>query len=536
MQDNCKKNMKHALPLQDNDFSAPLFRNFLKKTGKACVIFLHWAQIFSTLLHEVSRHTRHRLRARLYVSPLYAYFRSRKTSLSRTASALGLSSGPRRAAAAFTLSACCLLAATGFTIRPGDGPHTIRMPLSTLSMDSPRQLFTSAERLRQLAVAETIARLPEDPDYSPNWRVSGKMTPVGFADSLPKRDFTPAFFAWSDEVAPRPSASMLGLRGGKPVLKTAAGVNTLPQLTDIALSAPSMPYESGSMQRIATGELPVETMLSELRNNPDFMRGQFFVIRTDPTATPQEGGYADDLFTIDNFQSFQHDRNSLASAGSRLDLRPNLDVAEGMLCRSDRVELASWIGQVRRDAFSLNVTHLERASKYSDYVERYASNYELPPSLVYAIMRTESAFNPKAVSIANALGLMQVVPHTAGGEVHAFLTGKRGIPKKELLFTPEHNIQYGTAYLYLLNNRHFKDVSNPISRELCMIAAYNGGPNAVLRSFNRHDRDKALAKINSLTPEELYDTLVRNLPSQETRDYVVKVVETRNKFRHSMAF
>lgn len=528
MRNNREKNMKHALQPQDNDFSAASPKEKLGKTG---VFFLHCGQVFFAAMRKTLRFVYIRLRAGMYASPLYAHFRSRKTAALRSASALGLNSGPKRLLATCALAACCMAGLAGLgelTARNNDGPHTIRLPLS---MDAPRTVFTASDRLGLLAMAETIARLPENPNYTHSWRVSGKMTPVAFADSLPKRDFEPAFFAWSDEVAPGPSASLLGLRGGKPVLKTIAGVTTLPRLTDIALSAPSTPYEAGSMQRIATGEQPVETLLSELRNNPDFMRGQFFVIRTEHAANLQGGGYADDLFTVNNFQLAGQSRSATAAAGPRLDLT----VTEGMQCRSDRVELASWIGQVRRNAFSLNITHLERASKYSDYVERYASNYELPPSLVYAIMRTESAFNPKAVSIANALGLMQVVPHTAGGEVHAFLTGKRGIPKKELLFTPEHNIQYGTAYLYLLNNRHFKDVSNPISRELCMIAAYNGGPNAVLRSFNR-DRDKALAKINGLTPEELYDTLVRNLPSQETRDYVVKVVETRNKFRHSMSF
>jgi membrane-bound lytic murein transglycosylase C len=134
--------------------------------------------------------------------------------------------------------------------------------------------------------------------------------------------------------------------------------------------------------------------------------------------------------------------------------------------------------------------------------------------------------------VANALGLMQVVPQTAGGEVHAFLTGKYAVPGKELLFIPEQNIRYGTAYLYLLHNRYFNEVRNHISRELCIIAAYNGGPGAVLRSFG-NNRDKAVAKINSLSPDQLYNVLVRSLPSQETRDYVVKVVEARNKFRHT---
>ena len=46
--------------------------------------------------------------------------------------------------------------------------------------------------------------------------------------------------------------------------------------------------------------------------------------------------------------------------------------------------------------------------KYSEFVEYYADKYELDPLLVYAIIRTESGFDPAAHSNADAIGLMQI--------------------------------------------------------------------------------------------------------------------------------
>ena len=55
-----------------------------------------------------------------------------------------------------------------------------------------------------------------------------------------------------------------------------------------------------------------------------------------------------------------------------------------------------------------------RSYKYADIVQRASRKYDIPEDLIYAIIKTESSFNPYAVSWANAYGLMQVVPKTAG--------------------------------------------------------------------------------------------------------------------------
>lgn len=172
---------------------------------------------------------------------------------------------------------------------------------------------------------------------------------------------------------------------------------------------------------------------------------------------------------------------------------------------------------------------LLRARQYRDMVDRYARRYNLSPRLVLAIMHAESGFNPNAVSPAQALGLMQIVPETAGGEVHAYLHGSPGQPPRDALFDPGTNIRYGTVYLHLLSNRHFSDIANPATRELCVIAAYNGGPNALLRVFDT-DRDKAVAMINAMTTQQVYDKLVRHMPADESRKYVDKVLASLENF------
>ena len=144
-------------------------------------------------------------------------------------------------------------------------------------------------------------------------------------------------------------------------------------------------------------------------------------------------------------------------------------------------------------------------------------------------MKVESDFNPYAVSTAPAFGLMQIVPDTAGSDVYRFLNKREGIPSRKFLFVPENNIQYGTIYLHLLQYKYLAEIQNPVSREYCTIAAYNGGPEGVLTTFDR-DASGAPHRINSLSPMKVYDTLRQKLPHSETRRYLVKVLDAKKSF------
>ena len=173
---------------------------------------------------------------------------------------------------------------------------------------------------------------------------------------------------------------------------------------------------------------------------------------------------------------------------------------------------------------------IQSEHKYGEYVAQYAKAYKLEEALIFAIIKTESSFNPYAVSHIPAYGLMQVVPASAGRDVYKALNNRDGIPTKEMLFTPKTNIQYGSTYLNILFTRYIKGVKNSLSHEYCVIAAYNTGSGNVLSVFHK-DRTKAVQVINSMTSAEVYRKLRTSLKYEEARNYLHKVTNAKKEFQ-----
>ena len=171
----------------------------------------------------------------------------------------------------------------------------------------------------------------------------------------------------------------------------------------------------------------------------------------------------------------------------------------------------------------------KQAEKYRATVTRFAEQFKISPSLIFAVIRTESNFNPFAVSSAPAYGLMQLVPTSGGRDAYRKAKGTDTIPSREYLFDPENNIELGSAYLNVLSYNLLENIGNEVSREYCVISAYNTGPRNVFKTF-ASDNTAALNQINNLEPPAVYDRLRNNLPYQETRDYLVKVVTFRKQF------
>ena len=187
--------------------------------------------------------------------------------------------------------------------------------------------------------------------------------------------------------------------------------------------------------------------------------------------------------------------------------------------------------QLYRVNFKLVNEHQHlRQQKYSQYVLSAAKRYQIKPELIYGIIETESSFNPYAVSHANAYGLMQVVPSTAGADVYQKVKNKRGKPTKQQLFDPGFNIDIGTAYLHLLQNNYLSSINNGLSQHYAMISAYNGGAGNVLKSFHR-DRKTAVNVINSHQPKNVYYMLTRKHPRAESRRYLEKVTKAERGYR-----
>lgn len=139
---------------------------------------------------------------------------------------------------------------------------------------------------------------------------------------------------------------------------------------------------------------------------------------------------------------------------------------------------------------------------YRELVETYAAEYEIPTSVVYAVIKCESDFDASAVSHAGAVGLMQLMPSTF--EWLCTLTGDRYDPA--LLYDPETNIRYGTYMLSLVYTEY--------GNWETAYAAYNAG-------FGNVDKWLADPEYGSR------DGTLHYIPFKETRNYVTRVSEAR---------
>ncbi len=161
---------------------------------------------------------------------------------------------------------------------------------------------------------------------------------------------------------------------------------------------------------------------------------------------------------------------------------------------------------------ALGISALARIGAWDDLDRRFplpfrplvansADRAALEPSLIYAIARRESAMNPRAVSPAGAIGLMQLMPATGKA-----VAGRQGevLPTPALLREPARNLRYGSAYLRELIDRYGGHL--PMA-----IAAYNAGPGRVAQ----------WRPVNAPVPADIW---IETLPYRETRGYVQAVL------------
>jgi len=207
--------------------------------------------------------------------------------------------------------------------------------------------------------------------------------------------------------------------------------------------------------------------------------------------------------------------------------------------QSGKPEMTAAVVAVDKDHKKLMVTIPLRqgylssaAASYRPKVMIEATRQNLPPSLLYAIMETESHFNPRARSHIPAFGLMQLVPASGGVDAYQHLYGEKLVLGPDYFYNPDQNVELGAAYLNLLNTRYLRSINNDISRMYCVIAAYNTGPGNVARAFvNSKSVAVAAPEINKLSPEAVFKQLIDRLPYEETRYYLQKVTSARHKYR-----
>ena len=144
---------------------------------------------------------------------------------------------------------------------------------------------------------------------------------------------------------------------------------------------------------------------------------------------------------------------------------------------------------------------------YAEQFSRHSTTNELSEALVLSLAKAESSFRADVKSPAGAIGLMQMMPATA-----RMTAGNKGKKFNPLWLTdPELNIRLGTKHLRELLNQYHQD-------QVYTLAAYNAGAGAVNRwrkNFGDLPRDE----------------FIENIPYQETRDYVKKIVGNMGVYR-----
>jgi soluble lytic murein transglycosylase len=150
---------------------------------------------------------------------------------------------------------------------------------------------------------------------------------------------------------------------------------------------------------------------------------------------------------------------------------------------------------------------------YPVQVLEHAARYDLPPHLVYAMIREESRFDRNAVSRAGAVGLMQLMPETG-----RYVARELEIPNwgDESLLDPEINLAFGVWYASSLMGVSGEDY-------LRMLAAYNAGPANAKRWFGGKSRSDNVVDV------------VDGIDFKETRLYVQRIVESANVY-HRLYF
>lgn len=141
--------------------------------------------------------------------------------------------------------------------------------------------------------------------------------------------------------------------------------------------------------------------------------------------------------------------------------------------------------------------------KYSEYVQKYAKEFNLEENLVYSVIKAESKFRQDALSHKGAKGLMQISDITRDW-------AKEELELEEIdIYDPEVNIRIGCWYI----NKLYKEFGN---LDL-VIAAYNGGSGNVRKWLDNNDYSKDGKRLHSI-------------PFKETSNYVEKVKKNYGKY------
>jgi soluble lytic murein transglycosylase len=154
------------------------------------------------------------------------------------------------------------------------------------------------------------------------------------------------------------------------------------------------------------------------------------------------------------------------------------------------------------------VWQLAYPNPFRDMIEKHCGAASVDPDLLQALMREESALDPKALSWAGAVGLTQLMPATAKAVAKGLKIRNVNV---QMLLEPDLNIRLGSWYLGTLVKRW--DGNLPYA-----IASYNAGPGMVARWRDANGKAEL-------------DEWVEDIPISETRGYVKRVLRSYNTYQ-----
>jgi soluble lytic murein transglycosylase len=155
-----------------------------------------------------------------------------------------------------------------------------------------------------------------------------------------------------------------------------------------------------------------------------------------------------------------------------------------------------------------SVWEIAYPNAFRELIEKHTRTAGVEPDLLQALMREESALDPKALSWAGALGLTQLMPYTAKGVAQQLKIKNFRV---EALMDPDLNIRLGAHYLGELIKKF--DGHTPFA-----VGSYNAGSGAV----NRWRADR---------PGMPLDAWVEEVPIAETRGYIKRVLRSYNTYQ-----
>ena len=158
--------------------------------------------------------------------------------------------------------------------------------------------------------------------------------------------------------------------------------------------------------------------------------------------------------------------------------------------------------------------------KYSEYVDKYSHEYNVPRSLLYAVIKAESNFHADAESRVGAVGLMQFMPATFKDITTNHLYENLDVGMR---YDPETSIKYGAYYLSWIYRNYAQNWETAL-------AAYNAGIGNV---FGRRDVETGEWIDGWIDDPEYSDdgVTLKSIPFKETRSYVKKVMRAQEKYK-----